>query len=65
MSTGWEDSGDDTGGERSADLCFFLCGGGPKPSWSDRVDGEKRTGEDTFVKLKNTTYLSIIILLPL
>lgn len=46
MSTGWEDSGDDTGGERSADLCFFLCGGGPKPSWSDRVDGEKRREEE-------------------
>lgn len=30
-----EDDGDDRGGERSADLCFFLWGGGPEPSWSD------------------------------
>lgn len=43
VSTGREDSGEDTGGERSADLCFFLCGGGPKPSWSDRVERKLRT----------------------
>ncbi len=35
VSVGWEDEGDERGGERSADLCFFLCGGGPEPSWSD------------------------------
>lgn len=41
VSAGWEDDGDEIGGERSADLCFFLWGGGPKPSWSDKVDKER------------------------
>lgn len=36
VSVEWEDVGEDMGGERSADLCFFLWGGGPEPSWSER-----------------------------
>lgn len=32
VSVGWEDEEEDRVGDRSADLCFFLWGGGP--SWS-------------------------------
>lgn len=35
VSVGWEEDGEERVGERSADLCFFLWGGGPEPSWSD------------------------------
>lgn len=38
VSAGWEEEeeGGESVGERSTDLCFFLWGGGPEPSWSDR-----------------------------
>lgn len=39
VSVGWEEEGEESGGERSADLRFFLCGGGP-PSWSDTENSE-------------------------
>lgn len=35
VSVGWEEDGEERVGERSTDLCFFLWGGGPEPSWSD------------------------------
>lgn len=56
VSVGWEDEGDERGGERSADLCFFLCGGGPEPSWSDTGMIKKKVNtvaESSFVKLRN------------
>lgn len=37
MSVECDDEGEERGGERSTDLCFFLWGGGPEPSWSDEV----------------------------
>lgn len=59
VSVGWEDEGDKRGGERSADLCFFLWGGGPKPSWSDTgaIKEKKKkvttVAESLFGKLKD------------
>lgn len=35
MSVECDDEGEERGGERSTDLCFFLWEGGAEPSWSD------------------------------
>lgn len=51
VSVGWDDEGEEMGGERSADLCFFLWGGGPEPSWSI----ERKKEEKHKHNYKNTT----------
>lgn len=43
VSVGWDAEGEERGGERSADLCFFLWEGGPEPSWSTKEGGKKET----------------------
>lgn len=40
VSVECEDGGGDICEERSADLCFFLCGAGPEPSWSNIVKNQ-------------------------
>lgn len=48
VSVGWDDEGEERGGERSEDLCFFLWGGGPEPSWSvERIKRKKNTSSIT------------------
>lgn len=63
MSVGWEDEGDERG-ERSADLCFFLWGGGPEPSWSGTGTIKEKKKVNTveksfFVKLKDNYNTSV------